>query len=522
MQVWTLLSAVALISTQVSAHGFLGWPISRILPGDQQNGYTFGRAATNRNTAVHPDPDANCAYLPKGPVFTQTMAPGIATLDYTITAFHMGGCNATISLDGQKTWQLIGVDPTCGVQASNPTGRGSFNVTIPDGTYSAVIRWTYEAANGGDPNELFNNCADINVAPSGSNQHLQVELLSGTSPWTTQLPKTPWQYQSASCGPTGSTLCAGPGSSFINQCVSLAAGGGFNGGSSYYQYQCPFGSTCQTVNGVDACVGPNVPTSTTTTTTTASSKTTIPPTLTAPSKSTTTSTTTTVPPTTSTTTTTARVSSTSSTTTTTTLRVTTSASSSTTTTTTLKASSTTTTTTTTAGGVPCDPSWVSTQVYPSAGAKVSYQNANFVNKWWTQGETPDATKSSGVWTYQGACGGSPATTGATQTKGSTSATAVTQTAAATSTATGVPGIVYGTPCPVLADNSLRLPFPVGQTCVDVKHACQTFCLNSNLSNIQRNQCFGEDANNTATQWCQCNDLTLYGVAFGKPTTQCPV
>ncbi|KAJ3028390.1 UNVERIFIED_CONTAM: hypothetical protein HDU68_001784 [Siphonaria sp. JEL0065] len=260
MQLSALLSA-AFLATQASAHGFMGWPITRILPGDQQNGYSFARAAANRNTAVHPDADINCQYLPKGPVFTQTMAPGVAVVDYTITAFHMGGCNVTISRDNQQTWQKIGEDPTCGVQNLNPSGRGTININIPDGTYSAVIRWTYEAANGGNPNEIFNNCADVNVAPSGSNQHLQVEMLAGSSPWTVQLPKTPWQFQR-------------PGSSFINQCVSLAAGGGFAGGSSYYQYQCPYGSTCQTVNGVDACVGGNIPTSTTTTTTKAATSTT--------------------------------------------------------------------------------------------------------------------------------------------------------------------------------------------------------------------------------------------------------
>ncbi|KAJ3014184.1 UNVERIFIED_CONTAM: hypothetical protein HDU68_000394 [Siphonaria sp. JEL0065] len=266
MQISSLLSAVVLASTQVSAHGFMGWPITRILPGDQQNGYTFARAAANRNTDVHPDPDINCQYLPKGQVYTQTMAPGTALIDYTITAFHLGGCNVTISRDNQQTWQQIGYDPTCGVQTINTTGRGSVTATIPDGTYSAVLRWSYYAENDGAPNEIFHNCADINVAPSGSNQHLQVEMMGGSGPWTVQLPKSPWQFQSASCSPVGSTLCAGPGSSFVNQCVSLPAGGGFAGGSSYYEFQCPYGSTCQTVNGVDACVGGNIPTSTTTTT----------------------------------------------------------------------------------------------------------------------------------------------------------------------------------------------------------------------------------------------------------------
>ncbi|KAJ3023780.1 UNVERIFIED_CONTAM: hypothetical protein HDU68_008463, partial [Siphonaria sp. JEL0065] len=46
----------------------------------------------------------------------------------------------------------------------------------------------------------------------------------------------------------------------------------------------------------------------------------------------------------------------------------------------------------------------------------------------------------------------------TTAKPTTMTTTTTTTLTATST-----GIVYGTPCPVLPDNSLRLPFPVGQT-----------------------------------------------------------
>ncbi|KAI9327922.1 hypothetical protein BDR26DRAFT_874785 [Obelidium mucronatum] len=512
MQLTTVLAAIAFTVTQVSAHGMMNWPIARILPGDQQNGYTFNRAASNRNTAVHPDSDINCAYLPQGPIFTQVMAPGAATLDYTMTAFHLGGCVARISRDGQKTWEVIGEDPTCGVQAVNTSGRGSINVTIPDGTYQAVIRWTYTAANGGDPNEIFNNCADVTVAPSGTNKHLLVELMSGPSPWSIQLPKTPWQYQGSSCPVPGGTLCAGPGSSFINQCISLAAGGGWTGGSSYYQYQCPFGATCQTVNGVDACVGGAVVTSASSVTA-STTATTIPPSVTAPSKSTTT-----------TTTTTTTIPSTTKPTTTTTIPATTQAKTTTVATSSKTTSTTTTTTTTPAAttttivsGVQCYPAYVPGTVYPSAGAKVSFSNGNYVNKWWTQNEAPDSTKPNSVWTYEGSCGVVATTT----TSKIQSVTLPTASGSPTSTPTSLV-IIPGTPCPVLADNSLRLPYPAGKTCADVKHECQAFCSANQWYNIQRNQCFGEDANNTAVQWCQCNDVTYYGVAFGKPTTACPV
>ncbi|KAI9336922.1 hypothetical protein BDR26DRAFT_1008650 [Obelidium mucronatum] len=242
-------------STQVAAHGMMNFPIPRALPGDQQNGFTYARSASNRNFDMHPDPDINCAYLPKGPVFTQVLAPGPATVDYTITAWHMGGCKVYISKDGQKTWQEIGSDPTCGVQSANPTGRGSINVVIPDGTYNAVLRWYYLADNGGAPNEFFNNCADIQVsATGGTNVHDKVEFLGGGGSGFVPLAKSPSQYYDASCPVAGQTLCSG-NKNFINQCISLAAGNGWAGGSSWLAYQCPPGATCQSVNGVDACTG---------------------------------------------------------------------------------------------------------------------------------------------------------------------------------------------------------------------------------------------------------------------------
>ncbi|KAI9344998.1 hypothetical protein BDR26DRAFT_857075 [Obelidium mucronatum] len=330
----SVLATVSILAAEVTAHGMMAWPIPRVLPGDPQNGYTYARAASNRNTAVHPDPDVNCSFLPKGPVFTQVLAPGPATLDYTITAWHNGGCIAYLSTDNQQTWQKIGEDPTCGVQSINPNGRGSININIPSGTYQGVIRWSYTADNGGSPtNEIFTNCADVSVAPNGSNKHLKVELMGSivNPEWNILLPRTPWQFQSSSCPTPGATLCAGPGSSFINQCISLAAGGGWAGGSSYYQYQCPFGATCQTVNGVDACVGgavqpttvgttvsttvkPSTTTTTTTTTTTLVTTTSRTATTATKTATTTTTTTTTIPqPTTTTpkpTTTTVRTTST--------------------------------------------------------------------------------------------------------------------------------------------------------------------------------------------------------------------
>ncbi|KAJ3067504.1 hypothetical protein HDU98_009276 [Podochytrium sp. JEL0797] len=366
---------VLAFASQAFAHGMMTWPIMRIQPGDQQNGLTYAKSASNRNFNSHPDPDINCSYLPKGPVFTQTMAPGAATVEHAITAFHNGGCYIYLSRDNQQTWEIIGQDPTCGIKDQNPTGRGSIPVTIPSGTYSAVLRWNWVANNGGDPNEIFNSCADIRVSPLGTNAHVKVEMNEGPlQPGYVLLPKGTGGPYFAGCSQEGATACAGSG--FINQCVSLAAGGGYAGGINWYQFQCPFGETCQAVNGVDGCVG--------------------------------------------------------------------------------------------SGG----------SVGPSSPAPVPQ---------------PDVTESSATVVVP---------------------PVVTAPVAPTASATSTPD----SSCAV--NQALVLPIPSGLTCVDVKHACQTFCLESQLYTIDRNQCFNESPG-SAAQWCQCNGVTYYGAAFGTPTTACP-
>ncbi|KAI9344061.1 hypothetical protein BDR26DRAFT_858086 [Obelidium mucronatum] len=278
------------------------------------------------------------------------MAPGAATVDYTITAWHNGGCIITLSQDNQKTWTKIGEDKTCGIQSKNPSGRGSINVVMPSGTYNAVLRWTYTADNGGSPNEIFTNCADISVSASGNNKHDKVEFLGPAASGFVALAKSPSKYFDSSCPSAGASLCSS-NKAFINKCIKLGAGGGFPGGSSWYSIQ---------LNGVDTCSGSGVP-----------------------------------PP-----------------------------------------------------------------------------------------PTSKTTKKA--------------------------------------TATTPPKPNNGKPCPVTADNSLLLPIPKGKTCVDVKHACQTYCFDNKWYEIQRNQCFSEDpVKSTAIQWCQCNNVIYYGVAFGKPTTACP-
>ncbi|KAJ3030309.1 UNVERIFIED_CONTAM: hypothetical protein HDU68_009462 [Siphonaria sp. JEL0065] len=339
-----MLAPAVLLSVLVSqavAHGIMTFPIARALPQDQQDGYTYTMGAINVNLGPHPVGDSLCNFLPAGPVFTQDLVGGPATVDYNIMNAHQGGCNVYISKDNQATWTLIGSDPKCGVYAEGQSKQGSINVTIPAGDYNAIIRWSYVAHNGGQPQEeAFGGCADVRISSSGNNQHATYLLLAQGVP--SELPKSPASYYDQTCK-AGSFQCS-ENAALINQCISLGPSGGWNGGSGWYEYQCPFGTTCKTVNGADACIGAGVPTSTgvaTTTTTT----TVVPTTTTTTTKSSTTSTTTTTVPTTSTTTTTTNVPKPSTTSTTTTTVPTTST---TTTTTNVPKPSTTSTTTTTA------------------------------------------------------------------------------------------------------------------------------------------------------------------------------
>ncbi|MFD8086222.1 glycoside hydrolase family 19 protein [Kitasatospora sp. NPDC059722] len=57
-----------------------------------------------------------------------------------------------------------------------------------------------------------------------------------------------------------------------------------------------------------------------------------------------------------------------------------------------------------AGAATCGTPWSSSAVY-TGGAAVSYGGHNWTAKWWTQNEPP-STGGSGVWSDQGACGGS--------------------------------------------------------------------------------------------------------------------
>ncbi|KAJ3325494.1 hypothetical protein HDU76_013190 [Blyttiomyces sp. JEL0837] len=147
-----LLFNFSLIAT-IDAHGRLLWPLPRLLPGDDGNGYTYARTASH---------DA-CQNLPTGSPKTPPLAGGSTTFEYLITAAHQGGC--TIFMDRGKGWETIGTDPTCG----SSSHTGSIKVQIPTGNYKAVVRWYYKTENGSG--EEFNNCADVTVSTSGSNSH---------------------------------------------------------------------------------------------------------------------------------------------------------------------------------------------------------------------------------------------------------------------------------------------------------------------------------------------------------------
>ncbi|KAI9330835.1 hypothetical protein BDR26DRAFT_870975 [Obelidium mucronatum] len=136
-----LITRLALISL-VQAHGFMFWPKPRLVPGDAVNGFSIARSASF---------DA-CHGLSAGPVLTPQMTGGAASIDYAVTAYHMGGC--TVYLDRGNGWEHH---------------IGKIEVNIPSGDYKAVIRWHYETANCSG--EQFNTCSDITVSSSGTNSH---------------------------------------------------------------------------------------------------------------------------------------------------------------------------------------------------------------------------------------------------------------------------------------------------------------------------------------------------------------
>ncbi|KAJ3238404.1 hypothetical protein HDU81_007885 [Chytriomyces hyalinus] len=164
------------------------YPFPRLVPGDAQNGFSIARGKNIHECADLPEgehsltgsakvPIVNEAlffenYETEGPALT-VLKPGNATVAYHITAAHQGGCNVYLRKKGEKEWQPIGADKTCGV------GKSPYNRTIPillpAGEYSATIRWTYIADNNPgytpEQNENFNTCADVQVASYGSNDY---------------------------------------------------------------------------------------------------------------------------------------------------------------------------------------------------------------------------------------------------------------------------------------------------------------------------------------------------------------
>jgi chitin-binding protein len=50
----------------------------------------------------------------------------------------------------------------------------------------------------------------------------------------------------------------------------------------------------------------------------------------------------------------------------------------------------------------CATPWSASKTYANAGTNVSYEGANYRNKWWSSGVTP-ASNSDGAWEKMGAC-----------------------------------------------------------------------------------------------------------------------
>ncbi|KAJ3414720.1 hypothetical protein HDV05_006157 [Chytridiales sp. JEL 0842] len=142
------------------------FPYPRLLPGDDANGFTYARSAV--------PPEETCQRLPRGATRTQVLKGGVPLqVDWDITAAHMGDCSIFLDLLDGRGWRLLAKAVGCG----NSAIPGSVTVTLPPGNYPAVLRWYYLADNNPGQtgnvyiNEVFNNCADIQVSDTGSNTH---------------------------------------------------------------------------------------------------------------------------------------------------------------------------------------------------------------------------------------------------------------------------------------------------------------------------------------------------------------
>ncbi|KAJ3025188.1 UNVERIFIED_CONTAM: hypothetical protein HDU68_007369 [Siphonaria sp. JEL0065] len=214
-------AAGALAFSYLRFHGMMCWPYIRAVPSDPQNGWTLARRKFNDDIG-----GGICHGLPKASPLTPALKPGKTTIDYILTATHLGNC--TVYLDRGRGQEVIGSDPTCGIHSA--PYRSKINITLPNGNYKGVIRWFYQANNYGG--ELFDSCADVTVSTKGSNSRTQ-DACSRTPLWWPQL---------CSSGQTRCTFADG-----VSPGYQTCRGGNF------YPVDCMPGSFCVTQNAKAVC-----------------------------------------------------------------------------------------------------------------------------------------------------------------------------------------------------------------------------------------------------------------------------
>ncbi|KAI8845691.1 hypothetical protein BJ741DRAFT_703096 [Chytriomyces cf. hyalinus JEL632] len=150
-----------------SAHGSLCWPYMRVSSGDIGRGWSDALRRTN-DLPTSPI----CHGNPKGSILTPAIRGGQpVTISYILTVSHGGNCSFLFQRSGSTTWDFLGSDPTCGERGLGSYTTpywDSFAVTLPQGSYSGILRFAYNARLTG---EVFDGCADILVSPGGSNSY---------------------------------------------------------------------------------------------------------------------------------------------------------------------------------------------------------------------------------------------------------------------------------------------------------------------------------------------------------------
>ncbi|KAG9301894.1 hypothetical protein G9A89_004574 [Geosiphon pyriformis] len=140
------------LSTNVAAHGRMELPAIRLLPGDDNNGFTVSRGPTKTQP---------CANLPPGPIPDKSRfkVGDSVPIQWQITAAHQGKCFIELSTTGSDSdFKVLKEFDHC----ADDNGEFKDNIPLPAGVSceKCTMRWRWEAKL---TNELYINCADISI-----------------------------------------------------------------------------------------------------------------------------------------------------------------------------------------------------------------------------------------------------------------------------------------------------------------------------------------------------------------------